>query len=283
MLSAVNMTLSLGAWGYNYRVTHYVGLNYFPPGMLPAFIILLIVYTGLRLSCSATSRLTTSCFQTILYFLVLSIIAMATIGVQYTPFTPIDPSLITFERYFGLDNGKLLNWLNNYPTFRKLLILSYASLSKQLLLIPLFLIIKNDTKALYNYFFLNVLAVLIGFSIYYFWPSIAPASFIDNPLFVQSQLDTGLKFYQIHYHMVPTTTDGGLIAFPSFHLIWAWIALYVVRQYPLFWWPMLLLNSLLALSCVLLGWHYATDIIGSIGVLLPCHWCLNRIRNGNAV
>jgi membrane-associated phospholipid phosphatase len=127
-------------------------------------------------------------------------------------------------------------------------------------------------------------SLLIGFIVYYFFPTTAPASVLHSDYFIKEQLATGLKFTQIHQYIQPTTLDGGLIAFPSFHVIWAWLCLYLIRSWFVVFYVFLFINILLIFSCVMLGWHYFLDIILSFLILLFCHYLLaltiNRTASG---
>jgi len=277
-LAVIILTLSALAYLYNENITQYNGNNYFPAGTFDMPIIIFFMLLGVRIQFSKHSYICLVITEFLFCYLIIFVIAVATNCVQLTPFTVIDPLLVKLEYLLSVDTAALLKWLSQYPDFRKLLVQTYRSLNTQLMYLPVFLIfiLKKDT--LREYYFLLLFGVLIGFSLYYFFPSIAPASFIPSPYYVQPQYDTGLKFYQIRYHMMPTTLDGGLIAMPSFHVMWAWTCLYSVRHFPLIWWPLLINNCLLAMATVLLGWHYLSDLFVSLLILLVAHGLLNRLR-----
>ncbi len=94
---------------------------------------------------------------------------------------------------------------------------------------------------------------------------------IDSPFFTEAQRATGIKFTQIHAHTKPDTFKGGMIAFPSFHVIWAWLCAFLIRDWPIAFGLLFILNTVVMLSCVLLGWHYILDIFGSILVIILAH------------
>ncbi|HGH3054753.1 TPA: phosphatase PAP2 family protein, partial [Legionella pneumophila] len=79
-------------------------------------------------------------------------------------------------------------------------------------------------------------------------------------------------------HIQPTTIEGGLIALPSFHTIWAILCVYLIKDWFI---PCLLLsiiNVLLILSCVLLGWHYPIDILAAIILVGLSYYLLTVIK-----
>ena len=153
--------------------------------------------------------------------------------------------------------------------------LIYQSIIYQLICLPLIMILFKRFQLVREYYFLLVSTLLIGFVFYYFFPTTAPASTIDSPYFLMMQKATGLKFQQIHHNIPPTTLDGGLIALPSFHVVWAYLSIYLLRGWPIFCWLLFPINGLLALSCVLLGWHYPIDLIGSAVVIILAHALLH--------
>jgi len=69
----------------------------------------------------------------------------------------------------------------------------------------------------------------------------------------------------------------GLITFPSFHVAGGLIVTWVFRRYAAVFAGLLLLNTLMIASTVLLGPHYAIDIVASVAlvglsILLYRHW-----------
>lgn len=212
------------------------------------------------------------------FFILLSCIALLTNATQYTPFSVIDPYLIQLEQQLHVDTVRLIAWTARHPYAEAVLNFSYNSLAFQMILLPLTMICLQRQALLRDYYFLLLVTALLGFGIYYFFPTTAPASHFDSPFFYQEQRDTGMKFIQIHTHQPVTTQAGGLIAFPSFHAIWAILCLYLIRHYRLLFAVLLPLNLLLLLSCLLLGWHYAIDLVGAIAVCLLAWGLLQRIK-----
>lgn len=201
----------------------------------------------------------------------MCIIALVTNAVQYTPFPPIDEYILKFEVRLGIKMPAILAWLYHHPTFKTLLNFIYDSLPYQMTYIPLALILLGKKTYIREYYFLLLISALMGFSFYYFFPTTAPASIINSDYFSEAQHATELKFIQIHQHIAPTTLDGGLIALPSFHAIWAWLCLYAVRGWPIIFFTLLPVNCLLILSCVLLGWHYFLDIVSAWILIFFAH------------
>jgi len=245
------------------------GNNYFPPNTVLTLAIIIFFYIGCYLQFGKESAYTLGAQELGYFFFVMCILAYASNAIQYTPFPLIDDELIQFDHFFHID---ITDWFPKKIYVKHILTLAYGSLPLQMCLLPLIMIIRQDTPALREYYFLILVSSFIGFTFYYFFPSTAPASHLTSPFFSAEQHATGLKYIQIHHYITPTTLDGGMIACPSFHIIWGWCCLYLVRNWKWVFVVILSTNFLLGLSCVLLGWHYFTDLLGSVIVLRVTHF-----------
>lgn len=266
------------ALGFNHFIFHFSGNNYFPPETSSILLILFLIFLGSSLQFGKNNFFSQIIRELTIFFSVLAVVTFATNGVQYTPFSPIDSRLVALDNIFHINIAQVVDWTAKHPSFKKILIIAYNSLPYEMAYLPCIFIIFRQFSATREYYSLLLLSVIIGFSFYYFFPTIAPASSLKSANFLPEQYATGIKFAEIHQHKMPSTNDGGLIAFPSFHIIWAWLTLYMIRKMRIIFILLLPLNLLLAVSCVLLGWHYLLDIIGSVIVLCLIHgfyWYLN--------
>lgn len=272
------LLLSLIVFVSNALFYQFPGINYFPPHFFVLVSILGLIYLGSSLLFSQRNRVTDSVGHLVYLFATMSVIACATNAVQLTPFTPIDQTIVAFERLFQINMAGIVSWTANHALLKELLITVYDSLPYQMCLIPLFVIITGRFALMNEYYFLLLFTCLLGFGFYYFFPTTAPASVTASPLFSFNQTATALKFQQIHSYVTPTTIEGGLIALPSFHCIWALLCTYLLRVWPLLLISAIVINSILIASCVLLGWHYPLDIIAAVGLVGFGIYCLRRCR-----
>ncbi|HIG0326508.1 TPA: phosphatase PAP2 family protein [Legionella pneumophila] len=278
LLAGTIVSLSLIALIINYTIYQFPGNNYFPLNTPVIACIILLNYIGMILVFGKNNRVTRSGLELINFFVVMSIIALATNAIQLTPFSPIDKQIIKLEAQWGINMVSILEWINKYPYFKYLLAIIYDTLPYQMSILPLCVIVSGRFYILKDYYFLLLSTTLLGFTFYYFFPTTAPASEIQNSLFAPEQVATGLKFYQIHHYIQPTTIEGGLIALPSFHTIWAILCVYLIKDWFI---PCLLLsiiNVLLILSCVLLGWHYPVDILAAIILVGLSYYLLTLVK-----
>ncbi|KTC95387.1 phosphatase PAP2 family protein [Legionella feeleii] len=264
-------SLAIVAYAVNFLFYRFPGNNYFPPSTSLIAIVLLLAMIGGSLQFGKHGRFVRTVREIFYFFLVLVVIAFATNAVQYTPFQPIDKQLIAIEASLGINMQAIVAWTANHPRLQLLLAYIYDSLHLQMSILPLAVIIAGKFSYIREHYCLLLVTVLIGFTLYYYLPTMGPASFIPSPYFMAEQHATGIKFTEIHRYIQPSTIEGGMIAMPSFHAIWAWLCLYLVRCWPIVFILLLPINVLLLASCILLGWHYPIDLLGSFLILLPAH------------
>lgn len=278
LLSGLILSLSFISILLNLLNYQFPGNNFFPENVFLLAIILILFNCGLLLCFDKNSKTCLIGRELLYFFAVMVIIALATNAVQLTPFSPVDQQVVALETRLHISMEAILAWTNNHPQFKNLLQIIYDSLPWQMSILPLLVIVTCRFHLLREYYFLLLCTTLLGFVFYYFFPTTAPASIIDSPFFSADQIATGLKFKQIHHHIIPSTNAGGLIALPSFHVIWAVLCVVLIREWFI---PCIILaciNALLIASCVLLGWHYLTDIVGSMMVLLISYYCLKKCK-----
>jgi hypothetical protein len=262
----------------NQLLNQFHGNNYFPPGSPLVGLSLLLILAGISLLFDKDHDLFKMSWTLFLFFLVMTVIAFATNALQFTPFEPIDNQLIAADASLGIHLDQIVEWTNSKPFFMTVLSKIYDSLPYQMCYLPLILILARKYSLLEEYYALLLISTLLGFTFYYFWPTIDPASSFKSAYFSPLQYATGIKFAEIHKQLSPTTIEGGMIAMPSYHVIWALLCLHLLRCWPLIFTIFLPINLLLVASCVLLGWHYFIDLLGSCVVLLLSYFIYTRGR-----
>lgn len=276
LLAGLILLLSVFIFLINNFIYHFSGNNFFPDNVPSLVLLLVLLNLGLRLCFDKKSNPCRIGQELLYFFSIMSLIAFATNAVQLTPFASIDQQIVTLEQQMHINMNAIVSWTNNHPQFKNLLGIIYDSLTYQMSIIPLIVIFTCRFHLLREYYFLLLCTALLGFGFYYFFPTLAPASVMDRSLFSAEQLATGLKFQQIHQYLDPTTNEGGLIALPSFHAIWAVLCVNLLREWVIPCVILAIINAFLIASCVLLGWHYCTDILGSVVVLFISYYLLKH-------
>lgn len=181
--------------------------------------------------------------------------------IEATPFALIDHTLYQLDLLLGINTTTLVTWIHAHPTLHHTLTNFYLSLDLQLIVIPFFLMIFNQKKRLGIFFISQFISCIIGSLIYFFFPTVGPSGVIHSRFLPLDQMNLPIRFYEIHHYFMITNTTGGLIAFPSFHVIWATLLTYTARGKKYILYPLILINTILVASTVLLGWHYFTDVV----------------------
>ncbi len=204
------------------------------------------------------------------YFLCIISGSWVTQGIQYTTFPTIDHWLLAADNALHFNQLALMKTVHQHAWLDTLLKWSYNSLLPEFILVPTIMTILGCKRAVMVFLLALMLTYPIGTMIYYFFPTTAPAQTLHSNLFLPESHATYIKFYEIRHYIKLTTTEGGLIAFPSFHVIWAILFTYMTFEKKWLFYPLIVLNCILVFSTLALGWHYLADIIASIIVTIPC-------------
>lgn len=193
----------------------------------------------------------------------LAVIGLAALvqGLQYTRGVPLDPALLRADRALGWDTSASLRGIAARPVLRWALDRLYESTDLQLALAPLLPLWAGDRRRSRVFVAATAAATVLGGLFYWFWPSSGPASVIGSPHFLWVQRATYMKYSQVHSWSPVTTIWGGMIAFPSFHVAWAALAVYAAagcgRRVLA---AVAVLEAAVIASTVVLGWHYLVDV-----------------------
>ncbi|WP_290368738.1 phosphatase PAP2 family protein [Vibrio marisflavi] len=181
---------------------------------------------------------------------------------RFTPIHTIDLTLYKLDLMLGIDQNQIMNWVFSHKYLVLVLRLAYASLGFQVIFLTLPIFIFFSQKSSESFLAKLALVNLLGLTIYYFFPTASPASVLSHQHLVSGQINLALAFKQIHQGIIPSDLGDGLISFPSFHIIWSTLYTYTFRTKRWVFYPLLVLNAILACSTFLLGWHYFVDIVG---------------------
>lgn len=244
----------------NATTFHYTGISYFPRLSTPLICLGLQFAYFDRIYRHISPRSGFILKNAAFYGLANIALALFVSGLQFTPFPPIDAALKHCDRALGFDTAAAMAWTAARPRLRWLLNACYVSTDVQVALAPLVAGFAFDRRRMRVYLYAFVYAFLAGGLLYYFFPSSGPGSVYQSPYFAYVQQLTSAKFFWVHHRLPVTTIWGGMIAFPSFHVMWAVLTTYAALPYRKLFWPIAALNVLVILSTVLLGWHYLVDV-----------------------
>ncbi len=279
IIALLILLLSSIALFINNNIYKYPGNDYFPTEAYGCIILIALIGCGAALQWGKSSRATKTALEIMYFALIMMTMLYASNAIQYTPYNTIDKKILIFESSLHMNLEACVAWTQSQPLLQKAYEFSYNSLSYQLCYLPLLLIILQKTARVREFYFLLLISALLGYTFYYFFPTTAPASNFYSHYFFEEQRATGIKFHEIHNYLTPTTLAGGLIAFPSFHAIWAWFCLHLTYGHRWLFLLLLPLNCLLIASCVLLGWHYPLDLLCAALVIVTSHGLHYQFKN----
>jgi len=250
----------------NAAAFHFTGISYFPRESTPLICLGLQFAYFDRIYNHVSPRTGFIIRSAAFYGLANIALALFVSGLQLTPFPPIDEALQRWDHALHFDTAAAIAWTAAHPLLRRFLDWCYMSTDVLVALAPLAAGFAFDKKRMRVYLFAFAYANLIGGLFYYFFPSSGPATVYRSPYFAYIQQLTSAKFYWVHHGLPVTTMWGGMIAFPSFHVMWAVITTYAALPYRKLFWGVAVLNVLVILSTVLLGWHYLVDVPAGIAL-----------------
>ncbi|GEM_PF-1655663 len=205
------------------------------------------------------------------YWVFLIINTLLLQGIQYTPFATIDHTLVHFDQSLHFNTVNWLQWTHNND-LAGLLNFFYNLIHYELFFLPGILLFFITRYRFERFLLAFALATIFSEVIYYFFPTTAPASMFSSPLFPPTAEQTFIKFNAVHQALTypyPSGT-GGLIAFPSLHVIVGVMFIYLCIDKR---WLLSFIgtaNTLLILSTILLGWHYLVDVLAAIIISIIC-------------
>lgn len=209
--------------------------------------------------------------ESLIVFILIALCCMVVTPAQYLAVAldrPLaDPWLARADAFLGLSVPEAVAWTRDRPWLTWVLGASYGSLQAQFAAPILILgMYWRDRQALWEYafhFHLCLALTLLGLALF---PAMCAFSYygfeslIDQTVFIRdfNALRSGT------FTVLRLTELEGLITFPSFHVAGGLFVTWVFRRYPVMFGCLVVLNVLMVASTVLLGPHYAVDVLASL-------------------
>lgn len=220
------------------------------------------------------------------YWILIIANTMLLQGIQYTPFPTIDTTLAMIDQWLFFDTPHVLKWVYQHK-LDAFLRFFYDALTYELFFLPGIVGFFIPRSRFKRFLLAYLLASIAAEMIYYFLPTRAPASIFTSPYFSEVAQQTHIKFDAVHNsvkYLLPPGT-GGLIAFPSLHVIVSIMYIYLCVDKRWMYFIVGTINVIIILATVMLGWHYLVDLIASIIISIACiyishHW-IDHIENKN--
>lgn len=256
-------------------------------GGLTLFGLIVMIGLGLRVL-GVLPRLSQTLFA--LGLLPIYSTFLALIGYMFFPLNRplVDDLLFAADASLGYDWAVLVKWLAAHPDFSALLRLIYLSSFYQLALLLIYLGLTGRRQALHAMVVTLMVSGILVTAFWAVWPSFGPAAYIDIPADVAaaSQL---LVTPEYGAHLMRLAQDGmdavgehmilGAVAFPSFHIVMAMIAVWFARGTWLVW-PYTAANMLMIPATLGHGGHHLTDLVGGVVLFVFAFMLMKHLLSG---
>lgn len=191
-----------------------------------------------------------------------------------------DARLAAWDRAIGFDWVAFVTWAKPLvPLFD----FAYRSFALQaLFLVSILFYTGNDSRA-WRLATSAMIALIICASLYPFFPAVsAMAHYGVYPIADHEAVVSGPVIAEIKNgaRVVTFSMLKGLITFPSYHAAAAVMLAWAAWPVRLIRWPVLALNVVMAVACVVVGSHYLVDVLGGV-VIAAVSLCASRLPMRN--
>jgi len=278
-LFAVFFLISLIFVIVNWLGYDYSGVAYFHPSsfwFVPVFAVTSVLAWMVRFE---SPRVALFFFVLGLLYVFTLLFQFATYAAQFTPFHLDDWFFYRIDQWFGFNSIAIFRFSQDHLIVKLVSHLVYDSLNYQMLCIPLILALLLERRQIDVFFTACLVSGIVGYVIYYFFPTTDPANVIHTVRFLQSEYQVIVQFHGIHNYQ-KIVGIAPLIGFPSFHVIWAMILAYVCKNRKWLFYPILLLNILLIISTLTSGWHFLISVLGGFIIAVGSLYLAERWSGG---
>lgn len=186
----------------------------------------------------------------------------------------IDPALAQIDAAVGYHWLPLVEAMAAQPALSTGLALVYNSALLQLAAVIGILAWRGDARALHLFMLAGALTLAVTIVIWMLWPSLGPATM--HPIPAETEAAANLVVGSAYAaELLRLAAEGpailspdsvlGTIAFPSYHMIMACLAVWYSRGTVLFL-PAVGLNLPMIPATMIHGGHHATDLLGGLAV-----------------
>lgn len=244
----------------------------------------IIMVSGLLLRCRGWLPRTSLTLVAVGFFPIFSSV-MALTGYMMFPLQRplVDETLFAIDHALGYDWVAAVTWLADYPLLSTVLKYVYLSALPQLLILLIVLGVQGRVIALHRMVVTGMVAGCLMTAFWTVFPSFGPSAYLDVPANVIARAgllvtpDYGAQLMdlarngleQIEKHQLL-----GTMAFPSFHILMATLALFFARGTWLFW-PYAVANTLMIPATLTHGGHHLIDMPGGV-LLFVCSYAIAR-------
>lgn len=190
----------------------------------------------------------------------------------------VDSSLALIDFYFRINTAEIVFWFRDHVKWFNFSIYFYNSFLYQFPFVILYFSSRGDVIALQRFVMQFMIASLLTLILSGFLPALGP--YVWYGYTPSTELGNALdQLLELREGILNISKSNGIVTFPSFHVIMALIFVHTFRTERLYVFiPILILNILLIGSCLPIGEHYFTDLLGAIPVFLLTIWIDAKVQ-----
>jgi hypothetical protein len=190
------------------------------------------------------------------------------VGLRYQ-FPLIDDVLANVDRSVGIDLPPIILWFADHSLISDFLSAAYLSSFIQLTGLTVFLAIAKRFDKLWQLVFIFAFTIVASTTISAFWPAIGAFAHFGYSADILGRLPRDAGIYHLeHFEYFrnapfPEVSLGklqGVVTFPSFHCCLALMTIFATTGTTWLFGGALFLNTLVLLSTIPIGGHYAIDL-----------------------
>jgi len=181
----------------------------------------------------------------------------------------IDPFLVRIDAFFGYHWPDLMIWASENPIQSNVLKFIYMSTIGQIMLLILWHGFSGRAKDLHNLLVAMTVSAVLAICFWGLFPSLGPAAYYDLPPEIWNSVRPVVG-YEYAQELKDLAANGpsilapdevrGLIAFPSFHAVLAFIAIWSSRKIKYVFPVFLIVNLLMMPATLIHGGHHLIDL-----------------------
>lgn len=197
-----------------------------------------------------------------------------------------DHILVGWDAMFGYHWPSVMAWASEHPLITDILGIAYMTSMIQLAVLVIVLGVSARTHDMHILLISMTMTAILGISFWGFFPTLGPITVFELSDDIWASVDPFVgKAYGPYLKELTATGPGyltptevrGLIAFPSFHAVMAFAAMYASRNVKILGPALFALNLLILPSIFIHGGHHFVDLPAGFVAFLIGTWLAKRL------
>ena len=184
------------------------------------------------------------------------------------------------DQSIGINVPQIVALSRRHPAIDHLLFNAYAFTLHPLIIAAILLpALLGKREAAERFVLSNALSFVIALPLMIFVPAVGPwVGWNFPPDGLQQACQATI--YALRQGSLNTHDFGGIVCLPSFHTFWAVVSAQALYCFRTLRYPAILVATLITISTVTTGWHYAVDVFAGLIMFIVCTVASNAVIYG---